>query len=573
MGLVKRIISSSSFWPLLVVFFLGVLAGRVLLTPGYFNMHDDLQMMRQLEMEKCFLDLQIPCRWVPDMGYGYGFPLFNYYPPLPYLMGQGIRVLGFSFVDTAKLTFFLSFVLSGMTMYLLGREFWGRLGGVLSAGFYIWAPYHSVDVFVRGAMNEAWAIVWFPLILWASYKLVTSDKRQVTRWIVILALSWTALLLSHNIMAMIFTPVFAVWCLLWLWREQAWRKIPQLAISGAWAFGLAAFFSVPVMLEQKLVHIETLTVGYYEYVAHFANLNQLFFSRFWDYGASVWGEADRMAFPIGHLHWGLSIAIAVLILVRILMRKKTDNNLLLVTCLFLLAGFAAAFMAHVRSTPIWLMLPILSIIQFPWRFLTIAILSFSFAAGALIPLLRAGKLFSTGIVVALLVGVVWFNWPFFRPERMGPLTDQEKFSSAAWELQQTAGIYDYLPRDATIAPQGPRTVALEFVDGSGEVGEIKEGTNWLVSKVSVSSPSATLRLNIFNFPDFRVFVDGRRREIKLLKDDGLGRIHVDVPQGEHTVEARLFNTPPRILGSLISIFSWFALLYLLLLRRRLVDRM
>src|SRR3972149_11191211 len=88
MKLLKKVISSPDFLPMFFVLILSILAGRHLFTPGYFNMHDDLQMMRQLEMEKCILDGQIPCRWVPDMGYGFGFPLFNFYPPLPYLVGQ-----------------------------------------------------------------------------------------------------------------------------------------------------------------------------------------------------------------------------------------------------------------------------------------------------------------------------------------------------------------------------------------------------------------------------------------------------------------------------------------------------
>src|SRR3972149_8323365 len=118
MKLLRKIISHGNFWPLVIVIFFGLLAGRTLLPSGYFNMHDDLQMMRQLEMEKCFADRQIPGRWVQDMGYGFVFPLFNFYPPLPYLIGQGIRFLGFSFVDTVKITFALSFIVSGVSMYL-----------------------------------------------------------------------------------------------------------------------------------------------------------------------------------------------------------------------------------------------------------------------------------------------------------------------------------------------------------------------------------------------------------------------------------------------------------------------
>ena len=46
-----------NFLPLAFVVVLGILASRTLLfQSGYFNMHDDLQMMRQLQMEKCFED-------------------------------------------------------------------------------------------------------------------------------------------------------------------------------------------------------------------------------------------------------------------------------------------------------------------------------------------------------------------------------------------------------------------------------------------------------------------------------------------------------------------------------------
>src|SRR3989344_8647632 len=95
---VRKSLFNKNLLALLIVVFFGLLASRQLFKPGYFNMHDDLQMMRQLEMEKCFKDGQIPCRWIPDMGYGYGFPLYNFYPPLPYWIGMLVRVIGFSFV-------------------------------------------------------------------------------------------------------------------------------------------------------------------------------------------------------------------------------------------------------------------------------------------------------------------------------------------------------------------------------------------------------------------------------------------------------------------------------------------
>ena len=46
------------------------------------------------------------------------------------------------------------------------------------------APYHAVDIYVRGEMGEGWAMVWFPLILWTAYRLIKSDKKQTVKWII-----------------------------------------------------------------------------------------------------------------------------------------------------------------------------------------------------------------------------------------------------------------------------------------------------------------------------------------------------------------------------------------------------
>ena len=75
------------YWPILLILALSALVVWPLFLPGYFSHHDDLQVMRIFEMRKCIEDFQIPCRWVPDMGFGNGFPLFNYYGVFPYYIG------------------------------------------------------------------------------------------------------------------------------------------------------------------------------------------------------------------------------------------------------------------------------------------------------------------------------------------------------------------------------------------------------------------------------------------------------------------------------------------------------
>ncbi len=562
----KNLFKSKDFWAILVVLIFGILASRTLLfQKGYFNMHDDLQIMRQLEMEKCFADGQIPCRWVPDMGYKYGFPLFNFYPPLPYLTGQVIRQFGFAFTDTAKILFAISIISSGLTMYFLAQEFFKRLGGVLSAIFYIWAPYHAVDVYVRGAMNESWALIFFPLIFLFGYRLVTGNKQQTIKNIVFLGLSYTGLFLTHNLMVMIFTPFFLVWCLMWLWQskwENSVSKVYHLAISGLVSLGLSAFFTFPAIFENNLTWLKSQLIGYYDYTAHFVTINQLLISRFWGYGPSVWLENDGMPFPAGHIHWILSLVIMMVgIYVLITNKKKRFDQLTLIIVFLFTMGWLAAFVTHVRSTPIYQLLPFLALVQFPWRFLTLVTFAFSFLAGAIVLFFR--KFFPKRYVLystILILGVVLFNWSYFLPQggKMGSLTDGEKLSGEAWQLQLTAGIYDYLPLTAKMAPRAPQKVLAEVMDGYSTISDMEQGTDW--AQFTIDGSQSTVRINIFEFPNWVIKLDGKEIKQFMPKEEEWGRIWIQIPEGEHKITANFTNTPIRTISNFISVFSWLGLI-------------
>lgn len=569
-----------------IIFFIivfGLLASRDLLRFGYFPMHDDLQMMRQLELEKCFLDGQVPCRWVPDMGYGFGYPLFNFYPPLPYFIGGIFRVLGFAFTDTAKYTFALSMILSGVGMYLFARSFFGKVGGFVSAVFYMWAPYHALDIYVRGAMNEAWAMTFFPFVFYTLYKLVTAPSGHIPKWKVLLTLSYAGLFLSHNLMLMIFTPVFGVWTLFIIWQKSAYKRLVPIALAGLWAFGLSAFFTLPAIFENKYTWIRSQLTGYYDYTAHFVSIGQLLFSRYWGYGGSIFGPDDGMAFPIGHIHWLLSIVGGILALVVMFKNRKAFGSFLKSDSLwpsilfFFVVGWFVAFLTHSKSIFIWLAVPQLAYLQFPWRLLTLSTFSFAFIAGvipALFVLFKKHKnrllrffisLPQTLLAMILVFLVVVWNWEFFKVERIGPVTDSEKFSGEAWRLQQTAGILDYLPTTAEMAPQNQRGVEVEIMTGKGEVSNFSQGTYWAKFDVNLAA-SSQVRLNILYFPGWRVFSNGSEIPVSVPSEEKWGRMWLNLEEGKHTIYAQLFNTPIRTASNVLSLLSIVALVYFTLFR-------
>ncbi len=554
------------------------LASRWLFKPGYFNMHDDLQVMRQLQMEKCWQDGQLPCRWVPDMGFGFGYPLFNFYPPLPFYVGQAFRALGLSFINTAKVLFGLQFFLSGITMFVLANSLWGVWGGLLSSIFYIWAPYHSTDVFVRGALNEAWAFIWFPLILWSAKKLVESsvqERRNSRSWsgyLIWLAFSFSMLLLTHNIMVLIFVPVLLAWVVYWWYKYDSfpWNKpklFGQYVLAALWALGLAAFFTLPMFLEKRFTHIQSMFSGYFNWRAHFVSLHQLFISRFWGWGPSVWKQADGMAFPIGHVHWLIALIVTGYILITWLVRRlgneKAKIKVKYPLMLLGLFGFGLvyAFLMHEKSTFIWLKVTFLQLAQFPWRLLAGVVLFTSIIAGAVYKIWP-----KKWLVWLLIVGVIAWNWTFFRPDNVGPLTDEEKLSGIAWEMQQTSGINDYLPKAAKWAPISAPEVEYEFFEGEVSDVNTAKGSNWYYWQGTVKE-EGRLRINIFNFPGWKAWIDDQPAEVFYREEDELGRNQVYLTEGEHEVYFQFTDTPIRKWSNLISLLSWFSLLIIITQRK------
>ena len=334
------------------------------------------------------------------------------------------------------------------------------------------------------------------------------------------------------------------------------------AISGLWSLGLAAFFTLPVLFEKKYAHVETLVIGYFNYLAHFLDLKQIFWRVNWGYGESVYGPADTMSFFLGYLHW----IIPLIVLIYFFSKKLSGfkSSILLLTSFILVS----LFMSHFKATPLWMKFKPLEFLQFPWRFLTLAVFFTSFLSGA-IALVLNKRLYSVLIVILILI-----NANFFRPRAWFPdTTDADKFTGKSWQLLVTASIFDYLPVWAPLPPPDPAGSDINILEGKAEVTRLEKRSHRQRYAVSVASQAAVIELQTFYFPGWRIWVDGKEMTIDPTRDKFLGRMRVDLPAGGHDVLARFTDTPVRLVGNLVSLASWIGLaLYIIIpFRRLLID--
>jgi len=539
--------------PIILIILLILPAARFLFGSGYFSMHDDLQVMRLYEMEKCMRDGQIPCRWVADMGAGYGFPLFNFYSPLPYYAGMMVRLLGASYIDTVKILFAVALLLSGVFMYFLVKEFAGKMGGIVAGVLYVYVPYHAVQVYVRGALGEAWGALFFPLILWAVYKFV---KEERISYFIISIFAISFLLLSHNLMSLVFIPVAIVWAMIWLVVEGKLKSIFKVGVIFVWASGLSAFFIVPAFFEQSLVKIDNLTSDYYNFELHFASVRQLFLDRSWGYGPSKLGFDDKLSFQLGWPHWWV-VVLAIPFFVYLFLRK--EKKTLIALGFGIILFFAAAFMIHAKSYYFWKAIPLMPFVQFPWRFLTIAMLASSFVGGIIVGKVRWKLFFGIGVIVLVLS----LNISYFRPMEFYPtMTDEKKLSGFEFEQQSKAAILDYLPKQVGQVPQELAPNSPQVISGEADVSKLNKRSDFWHFDVNVfSSDGAGIVVPIFDFSDWQVLVDGKPVGHSASYPGGV--IEINIPEGKHIIVGWFKNTRLRVIANTVTMISFAGIVLLL----------
>jgi uncharacterized membrane protein len=348
-------------WPWLVILVLALPTFSLMVRTGIFTMHDP-HIFRIKEFADCIADGNFPCRWAADSGKGYGEPLFNFYAQFPYWLTEIVHFTGLSLLDSAKVIYSLSLVLSGLTMFLLARKYWGITGGLVSAVLYLYAPYRAVDVWVRGALPEALAYILYPLLIY--FLDAFFDKRQ-NKYLLGFALILALLVTTHNLSFAMFAPFLGLYWLFKCLKSRSFGSFWGLLSAGIMAFALSAYYLLPVIVENHLVTLSSTVTGYYDFHIHFTTLNELFISRFWGYGASLWMK-KFLSVSIGQLHWILPL---LLVIISVFRRKVRSEFVI-----FCLLGVGALFMTHGKSSLIWNLVPVMKYIQFPWRFLSVALL-------------------------------------------------------------------------------------------------------------------------------------------------------------------------------------------------------
>ena len=521
--------------------------------------HDDLEhLFRTAEYARALSSGVWWPQWAPNLGRGYGEPIFVFNPPLFYALTSAIVLLGGSIVWAVNLTCAFLLIAGGLGVYAWTAWAFGSLGGVVAAAAYVWAPYVLLDLYVRQALTELTAVCVVP---WALWGLAGVCRDPGPRRLAAAALAVGLLLLASTPAAVVTAPALLGQII----ALGHWRR-PRGAACGlaALALGtlLAAAFWVPALSERHLLRFDRLVSGGPLYANHFLEPWQLVSSA-WGYGGSVPGPDDRMGFGLGGIHLMLAAcALAILVSRRFAgsSRCLSDTMRRQIWLAIVLVALGST-MAMEPSAYLWRQRPELQYLQFPWRFLLLPALGCAVLAAAPSALAARDRPNAAAALAVLSASLlVAGNWAHAKPEDLRNRPDEE-FAAAVVAARDrgrdTSNEYEtiWTERRPAVPP------AARLVVKSGAASIVEQAADAHQQRFAVTASRRTrLLLNTFYFPGWRVLVGGEEQPVEYGNANGL--IEFSVGRGEHIVEARFEPTAARWLGRALSVLGVGAVILL-----------
>lgn len=558
MRLIKNLIVAQSAFLILLIL------AWPLFHAGFFRVHDYTHVARIVEMVDALRAGHFPVLWSADFGFGYGMPLFLFYGPVPFYLASLPTLLGLAPLVSLKLLIFFTHFIAWLGMYNLMKR-WGRTVGFVAATAFALAPYRALDLYVRGAINELFALSLLPWILHFAWMIPDNRRRG---WLG-LSLTTAVLIASHNLTALMALPVIGILSLVWLfWHHHSWKRDSVILILG---FGsgllLSAFYAVPAFLEKDSTIINEITGGYFDYHLHFLYIRQ-FFQVDWGFGGSTLGPDDDISFHLGYGTLFLAGLAALGTLwdfihdwrtkrrFRNLLRYRPTQVLIVITGL-LLGG--SLLLTTFKTQWLWDSLPLLAFIQFPWRFLAVANFLLAMLAGWGIGQIRPAPwrwFFAWLITIVVVASQIQFHHPQQYLDRVEDFyyTDRQLIRT-----NMSSILPDYLPQtfDRKLEPVDPANrIVVSSEPTLSPRWELNRPHELLLFTSSAQPGKVTW--NIADFPGWQYYVNDQRVEPELLPD---GRRQYTSDEPITTVGALFALTPLRQtaqLTSLAMLIIWLA---------------
>jgi hypothetical protein len=476
-------------------------------------------------------------RWAALANSGYGEPRFIFYPPASWTLGAGLSRI-FPWTLVSDIYIWIALAAAGASMFLLARQWLDRSDAAFAGVLYAVNPYHILIVYWRSAFAELLAACLLPLLFWMVLRAEDQPRRGILALGGLLACAW----LTNAPAAVMIHYSLALLVLVMAWQQRSPRILLVAGGSVLLGAALAAFYLLPAIFEQRWVNIaEAISAG-------LRPQDSFLFAHS--------GDPDHDAFN-RIISWVAVAEIGATLGVAWAARTWGIRNRGLWYLLVVWAAASSALMLPIAN-PLWNILPKLRFMQFPWRWML--------CLGVPFALLMAVSVrrwtFRAAIYLAML-GIIVFAGHHYQPPWWDSAADLREMQDNMATGAGYEGVDEYTPlgADPSSVDKTARRVTL-----AGPAHAAIRVSEWKPERKTFTAEASApdeLVLHLFNYPAWRVEVNGRTVQAKVR--EGTGQMVVPVDAGANRVQIVLVRTWDRKLGAWISGFA--ILLTLILLRK------
>ena len=512
----------------------------------YLYNGDDLcyHLARMEGLKDGILDGQIPVNILPEGLQGNGY-LNAMYPYLFLYIGAFLRICRVSIGLSYKVLIFLSNLGSAVCAYVAMKSMCkSRRSIMLAVVLYTLMPYRFTNIFSRGDLGETLALIFWPLIIAGLYHVVMGDRN---RWYY-LVIGLSGVLQSH-ILSMAFAAAICVLtAVIYCGRIVREKRYIEIGRAAGVFLLINMWYLVPFVYYYFKENLSTDVLrwsGYFEQSINPSNLTQ---------SISLY---NKQYFSLGLALLGcVGIGIVRLLCERTDSRDEEDGYLVYLLVLGgLLTYMCTGYFPSKALLQNDFYKNIVTMIQFPWRFLGPACTCFLFAGAIGLSKSDILKPYRNHIFT-LLVGLnllVILSVPTDNSHM--PYTNAEAVVSKGHESKLAANIGLFYPHEWRLEGAFDEKLTSSVVTSDIATVSVidyqKKGTKAVVI-YTASSEDNYIELPIQNYLGYRV-QDENGDKINIQQGEG-GRIRIEVKGDgmEHTIYVRYGPNPLFILANIVS---------------------
>lgn len=528
---------------------------------GFFSFHDNTTVVRVFEMSNSLQSGMFPVRWAENLGYGYGYPIFNFYGPFPYYIGGALNLIGIDTLLATKTMIVLGMLLAPALMFVLLRKMFSTSSAVVGSIIYAYFPYHAVNLYVRGAIGELFAYAFLPLVFLGIYNLFKQQKQssygESIPSIAIFAFGIFLIAVSHNLSLLMLFLILPFIILIMLFFSASKRKFLVTIFLGAvLGLCLSAFYVLPAYWEMGYTNVTSQIGGGADFRDHYVCISQLWESQ-WGFGGSVPGCLDGLSFKLGKTNILLLLIALGIFAYRIIKKKFQGADAIALVGVFVF--LLSLFLMLPISNSVWEGVSLMAYIQYPWRFINM--LGFSLAVLVGYSFVHIPTRISHNNKLLLICAAscitILFNLKLFNPQDFNNLTTAN-YTDQNYMRYTVSKISDeYMPpnfskpEDSSSVP----TEKAEVLRGSGEIIEIEKKQIGTQLKYNFTT-DGTIHINQAFFPAWKATINDKDALLMPTKNG----INIDVQKGEGVVDLVFKQTPIERTGNMLSILAFFVII-------------